>query len=97
MDFEDDCGTNTEAHFMLADMFPASGQIPRRSYGKISTHLPCRALLESPEQGYVNVQPFSWYQPDKNITGPVFKRTPAFEVSWRRTKAITLVSAPSST
>ena len=39
-----------------------------------------RALLQSPEQGYVNVQPFYWYQPDKNVTGPVYRRTPAVEV-----------------
>ena len=39
-----------------------------------------RALLQSPEQGYVNVQPVCWYQPDKNVAGPVYRRTPAVEV-----------------
>ena len=33
MEFEDDCGTTTEAHFIQADMFPTIGQIPRRGYG----------------------------------------------------------------
>ena len=39
-----------------------------------------RALLESPEHGYANVQPFFWYQPDKNVAGPVYRRTPSVEV-----------------
>ena len=33
MEFEDDCGTATEAHFIQADMFSTIGQIPRRAYG----------------------------------------------------------------
>ena len=36
MEFEDDCGTATEAHFIQADMFATIGQIPRRAYGDIS-------------------------------------------------------------
>ena len=33
MEFEDDCGTATEAHFIQADMFSTIGQIQRRAYG----------------------------------------------------------------
>ena len=36
MEFEDDCGTTSEAHFIQADMFPTIGQIPRRAYGDLS-------------------------------------------------------------
>ena len=36
MDFEDDCGTATEARFIQADMFATIGQIPCRAYGDIS-------------------------------------------------------------
>ena len=39
-----------------------------------------RALLESQDVGYQNVQTFFWYKPDMNVVGPVFKRTPAVEV-----------------
>ena len=39
-----------------------------------------RALLETPDIGYQNVQTFFWYKPDMNVVGPVFKRTPAVEV-----------------
>ena len=34
-----------------------------------------RALLETPDIGYQNVQTFFWYKPDMNVVGPVFKRT----------------------
>ena len=45
MEFEDDCGTATEAHFIQADMFATIGQIQRRAYGdlslsRISTFIP---------------------------------------------------------
>ena len=36
MEFEDDCGTATEAHFIQADMFSTIGQIQRRAYGDLS-------------------------------------------------------------
>jgi len=45
MDFEDDCGTATEAYFIQADMFATIGLIPPRPYGDyslscISTFIP---------------------------------------------------------
>ena len=41
---------------------------------------PVRALLESQDAGYTNVQALFWYKPDMNVVGPVYKRTPAVEV-----------------
>jgi hypothetical protein len=39
-----------------------------------------RAVLESPDAGYTNVQALFWYKPDMNVVGPVYRRTSAVEV-----------------